>query len=934
MQKRRYIRWVLASLVMLSTAAPAWADTVSGRVVSDAGEVLAGVNMTATQVTDSTVFYVTTTATDGSYAFTQMQTGTYAIQATLAGYERGLQTVEVGAAGTSVTLDFTLQPQSGGGVTPPDSSGNGLPPGSARVVGFVRDAVFGVPIPNTGVRFEGTGGALNVIQTSTWANGFFDMGMSAGSYTLMVHSSGFETYAPAEVFDLADGSLDTLEIALNPRFSNYATVDGVVLDTQQQPIDSARVYLNYTETMPNGETTGRGYIGSTDENGAFRFENVVPLDYELRVVAAGFALQVDSLSVADGAEVAYAARMVAAGDTGDSSTATAVLTGTVRDAATQLPIAGMRVDVEGTPRTDAAGDTLSAFFARMITDADGRYRFEALPVDDTYTVRTSGTLASGQPVVYTDQEQRNVIFTEGEVRIFNFDLVGTPNGSEATETIVGRVTFDGSSAPAPAKNIGLLAIDGRNANTRTLADGTFSAQVPSGSYFVLVSDIAPDSSFGYWEYYDDVTTIADATPITVADGQMLDASGNVLTSIDMSIPDFRQPITVTVSGTVADDQGNPLADVEVVVGNYHGYGLETRATTDANGAYTASLNVYYQRLLVSASKEGYATQFYPNEAASYLADAVEVAFDDPTVTGIDFSLVARMAIGNPDGNAITGRVTNVNGTVLPSTLVAGFDAATNATFYTFTDGNGDYQLDRLPSGDYYVLFAAPDHAPVFNGDAESWIEATPIPVNGTVPNIDARVGGLNRPLGGVETMTGRTHDNGDEAVSGALVTLHGPNGVVDYTFSDIKGSYVIANLDPGTYTVRVEKVGLDVLEENVTIASSAANQQLVDFRLAPTTSTAVDAPPAAPQGFALDTNYPNPFNPTTTFGYTLNQEGFVTLKVFDAQGRWVSTLVESWQPARTYSVTFEAPPSLPSGVYFMQLQMNGQVQTRPMLLLK
>ena len=59
----------------------------------------------------------------------------------------------------------------------------------------------------------------------------------------------------------------------------------------------------------------------------------------------------------------------------------------------------------------------------------------------------------------------------------------------------------------------------------------------------------------------------------------------------------------------------------------------------------------------------------------------------------------------------------------------------------------------------------------------------------------------------------------------------------------------------------------------------------------------------------------------------------VTLKVFDALGREVATLVEAQQSAGRYKVTFDAS-NLSSGVYFYMLQAGNLVDTKKLLLVK
>ncbi len=95
-----------------------------------------------------------------------------------------------------------------------------------------------------------------------------------------------------------------------------------------------------------------------------------------------------------------------------------------------------------------------------------------------------------------------------------------------------------------------------------------------------------------------------------------------------------------------------------------------------------------------------------------------------------------------------------------------------------------------------------------------------------------------------------------------------------------------------------------------------------------------------PLAFQLEQNYPNPFNPSTKIKYTIPSvtlsgvEGsLVQLKVYDALGNEVATLINEEKPAGNYEVDFNAS-KLSSGIYFYKLQAGSFVDTRKMLLLK
>jgi photosystem II stability/assembly factor-like uncharacterized protein len=90
---------------------------------------------------------------------------------------------------------------------------------------------------------------------------------------------------------------------------------------------------------------------------------------------------------------------------------------------------------------------------------------------------------------------------------------------------------------------------------------------------------------------------------------------------------------------------------------------------------------------------------------------------------------------------------------------------------------------------------------------------------------------------------------------------------------------------------------------------------------------------AMPDKYDLYQNYPNPFNPTTNIKYQITNNGFVNLKVFDINGKEVSTLVNEKQNAGTYEATFDAS-ELSSGIYFYQLTAGNYIKTMKMVLVK
>lgn len=88
-----------------------------------------------------------------------------------------------------------------------------------------------------------------------------------------------------------------------------------------------------------------------------------------------------------------------------------------------------------------------------------------------------------------------------------------------------------------------------------------------------------------------------------------------------------------------------------------------------------------------------------------------------------------------------------------------------------------------------------------------------------------------------------------------------------------------------------------------------------------------------PDNFKLSQNYPNPFNPTTNLEFGISNLEFVSLKIFDLQGKEVATLVNSELKPGTYKYEFDGS-GLSSGIYFYKLTSGSFSETKQMILLK
>jgi hypothetical protein len=97
--------------------------------------------------------------------------------------------------------------------------------------------------------------------------------------------------------------------------------------------------------------------------------------------------------------------------------------------------------------------------------------------------------------------------------------------------------------------------------------------------------------------------------------------------------------------------------------------------------------------------------------------------------------------------------------------------------------------------------------------------------------------------------------------------------------------------------------------------------------------TSISVDKITPNGFILEQNYPNPFNPSTKIGFNLPSSEFVTLKIYNALGREVATVLNENFEGGYHEITFDAS-ELNSGVYFYSITINKFTNTRKMILLK
>ena len=171
-------------------------------------------------------------------------------------------------------------------------------------------------------------------------------------------------------------------------------------------------------------------------------------------------------------------------------------------------------------------------------------------------------------------------------------------------------------------------------------------------------------------------------------------------------------------------------------------------------------------------------------------------------------------------------------------------------------------------------------------------------------------------------------------------------------FSKVNGFTGIVNgssiqLPTGNYNINNQTVVIDNNYNLINVNQLTNGQQVIVWAVVDPSSnktalqiqskisspTGVEEAPVVVDEFVLEQNYPNPFNPSTMISFTILSDQLITLKVFNALGEEVKTLVNGNLSKGTHSINFNAD-GLSSGFYLYKLESGNQVQVRKMMLLK
>lgn len=239
-------------------------------------------------------------------------------------------------------------------------------------------------------------------------------------------------------------------------------------------------------------------------------------------------------------------------------------------------------------------------------------------------------------------------------------------------------------------------------------------------------------------------------------------------------------------------------------------------------------------------------------------------------------------------------------------------------------------------------------------------------LNTAVPGTGGTSGCYYQAVAFITTTNGMIGSSGgdvkkttDGGATYSAVTLPGAltGSFAVITMNSIKGTNGTIRMSTQGDTTRLFKttnLGTTWIRENIPSQATATNEQIQHIQflnenlgfaalggssgngglLKYTGTSGINSNTSStPTEYKLGQNFPNPFNPSTTIKFSLPKSGFVTLKIYDALGKEVETLVSENLNAGLTEVTYDAS-KLNSGIYFYRIIANGFTDTKKMVLVK
>ncbi|MGH7597980.1 MAG: carboxypeptidase regulatory-like domain-containing protein [bacterium] len=797
---------------------------------------------------------------------------------------------------------------------------------SASIAGSVKNQKSGEPIANAVVLAERIGGLpwAQRAQTDDAGNYILEK-LIPGLYVLRAEARGYlpefynerDQFEQATVVRLAE---DEAKTGINFTLSHGATISGLVAsESDQAPIAGAHI-VAIRVLRPDFK-----HHAVTDENGNYTLMALPAGSYAIFAEAAGYKseffdnkrelLQADHVDVSDEQNV---------GDINFALATASAISGKVIDAATNGPVAKAAVIIHPL----VTGNTRPRVLLTTLTNESGEYVANVPPGFYVVAVETRGyhkefykeerEFVKATPVqVFADKHTTGIDFTLDKLASISGQVTDQVTGGPVAGAIVSAFP-ERPAATDPAANVDDLV---RPIVGKTDENGNYNLEgLRPGRYFVHAE------ARGYLvEFWKEAANLEQAAAVEVP------ATGNV-EGINFTLEKGG-----SIAGLVAAATDNtPIGGALIQVWARASNAVIARSVSERDGKYRIP-GLRTGDYIVFASAPGFRGQFYKDVESRDQATPVHVEAPNETAE-IDFHLqkpepsrggvIAGAVISEADQNPIP------NAHVLAISMNS---TTANSPLFTFADQFGSYKL-AVPAGRYVVLSSAPRYLAEFFENAETFQGAKIIGVeNGAVvENINFSLKPATRQ--GPYHVAGRVRYKNDNRGAGNFVVQAVEAGaVVGTAVTDNNGNFILEELAAGEYKLAAAGVtGVSEGAATVTVGDGR-NSSNVDL-IVPGTTAVEEQAVEVPVTYDLAQNFPNPFNPETGIKYQVPVRTNVSLRVYNALGQEVRTLVNTVQGAGVYSAVWDGKDNngrqLTTGIYLVRLEAGDFVMTRKMAMVK
>ena len=783
-------------------------------------------------------------------------------------------TIDASAAGSVVTNTATIEKQDQIGDKKPDNTSSVPLTAGYTIAGkLYNDADASFNSSDSEAPYAGVTVALlkkdgtpvldkdgNPMTAVTDAEGKYSfVGLPLGEYTVSVvdptsgplagtkpteaYTGRYKTTADVTIAEATGSVIDVNFGFVKPASVGDYTWMDVNRDGLQDADEPALPGVTVTLTRADGsavtDASGNPVAAvTTDANGKYVFENLLPGDYKVSFQApAGYEATTSEAGDDRAADSngASASVTLVQGQTDDTIDFGAVGTGVIGDQlfldvnqnggnapdAGDKPLAGVKVTLTWT----GPGGITRTY--ETTTDADGKYKFENLLPGEYKVSVDPESLLKVEPLLDVlthspagDVDAKKVVSEDAKAdkdklaQAFNLNtsvtLTGEKNqnldqdwgfGISADTAIMKAITDPDEAAQAsfefipgaPVTYTLTLTNNGPGAATGVKA----SDELPSGVSFVEAQgDGSYDPATGVWDLSGLTLAKADVKKIAITVAITGDGAGKLVTNVarithqdqagddptnnessasfkggynlggtiyrdsdaSYSKSDSEQRFKGVTVALLKED-GTPVLDAE---------GNPMTATTDEKGAYQfVGLAPASYRVVIVDPDKGDLAGLIPTQAYTGKGETqASVTISDASVQGVDFGLVAPATIGDRVWNDADVNGADNGEPGVPGVTVILKDANGVEVARTTTDANGNYRFTGLIPGTYTVdievpagFNAATTSMTVTVGEGEENLDVdfpltvipTPTPAT-TVAKVLARTGSDASVLGGMAAM--------------------------------------------------------------------------------------------------------------------------------------------------------------------------------------